>query len=198
MRDGTITTRADVYTQDIPDPSDSVIVTSESALLQTSMPVVNYDEPDNEIHGHEHGQGDRDRGGVGVGDGDGTRVDQIVNSTATFDAHPASSNQLTTYTETTKADHCTETIENDDVCDVGPLPQAVALSIAKSAFEFGSEPDDRSEPQTQSDQESSRISRIQRNGLDTDKKKPVVRRNDNSCVVDCIYFTQQCCECVIF
>ncbi|XP_076681031.1 uncharacterized protein LOC143375606 isoform X4 [Andrena cerasifolii] len=41
--------------------------------------------------------------------------------------------------------------------------------------------------------------KIGRNGIDSDsKKKPVARANDDdSCVVDCIYFTQQCCECII-
>ncbi|XP_076292575.1 uncharacterized protein LOC143214908 isoform X2 [Lasioglossum baleicum] len=159
-----------------------VIVTSESALLQTSVPAVEYDAPDTE----RHGQGDRDE----------TRVGQDVDSTATFDEHPASSKRLSSYTESNDTDHRTETIEND-VCDASPISQAVALSLAKSAFEFGSDPDGRSDPQSQTDPES-RLSRVQRNGLDTDKKKPVVRRNDNSCVVDCIYFTQQCCECVIF
>lgn len=180
MRDGTFTTRADVYAQEIPDASDSVL-TSESALLQTFTPVADNDVPDSERHG----------------DVDGTRVDQI-DSTATFDAHPASSKWPTSYSETTDTEHCTETIEND-VCDASPTPQAVALSIARSAFEFGSDPDGRSGTQDETDHSESRLSRVQRNGFDTDKKKtPVVRRNDNSCVVDCIYFTQQCCECVIF
>lgn len=180
MRDGMFTTRADVYAQETPDTSDSVIVTSESALLQTSLPMVDYDAPDTE----RHEQGDRDE----------TRVGETVDSSATFDEHPASSKRSTSYSEFNDNDHPTETIEND-VCDASPMSQAVALSIAKSAFDF--DPAGRSDPQTQTDSEP-RLSRVQRNGFDTDKKTSAVRRNDNSCVVDCIYFTQQCCECVIF
>ncbi|XP_012149634.1 uncharacterized protein LOC100881840 isoform X2 [Megachile rotundata] len=39
--------------------------------------------------------------------------------------------------------------------------------------------------------------KIERNGIDAEKKKPVTQPENDSCVVDCIYFTQQCCECVI-
>ncbi|XP_076755062.1 uncharacterized protein LOC143425890 isoform X1 [Xylocopa sonorina] len=39
--------------------------------------------------------------------------------------------------------------------------------------------------------------KIERNGIDSEKKKPVAQAENDSCVVDCVYFTQQCCECVI-
>ncbi|KAF3425477.1 hypothetical protein E2986_03672 [Frieseomelitta varia] len=40
--------------------------------------------------------------------------------------------------------------------------------------------------------------KIERNGIDSEATKPVTQPENDSCVVDCIYFTQQCCECVIF
>ncbi|XP_033365133.1 uncharacterized protein LOC117242511 isoform X1 [Bombus vosnesenskii] len=39
--------------------------------------------------------------------------------------------------------------------------------------------------------------KIERNGMDSEATKPVTQPENDSCVVDCIYFTQQCCECVI-
>lgn len=41
--------------------------------------------------------------------------------------------------------------------------------------------------------------KIERNGLDTDTstKKSINQPEDDSCIVNCIYFTQQCCECTI-
>ncbi|CAK9801310.1 hypothetical protein ANTPLA_LOCUS2762 [Anthophora plagiata] len=65
------------------------------------------------------------------------------------------------------ADTDTETIEN-----AGPIAQTV-LPVP--------------EPQP----------KIERNGIDLETKKPVTQPENDSCVVDCIYFTQQCCECVI-
>lgn len=36
---------------------------------------------------------------------------------------------------------------------------------------------------------------MEKNGIDA--KKPATYVDDNSCVIDCIYYTQQCCECII-
>ncbi|XP_026667126.1 uncharacterized protein LOC108622227 isoform X2 [Ceratina calcarata] len=41
--------------------------------------------------------------------------------------------------------------------------------------------------------------KIERNNIDaTDNKKPVGQPDNDSCIVDCIYFTQQCCEKIHF
>ncbi|XP_078034764.1 uncharacterized protein LOC144468864 isoform X2 [Augochlora pura] len=200
MRDGTITTRADVYTQEISDTSDSVIVTSDSTLLQASIPLMDYDAVTEEGHAyghahtraHDYGDGNEGDGDDGDGDDDGdeARHGKSANSVTTPkpSTHPAASKPLTLNSDATDINDCTETIEND-VCDAGPITRAVAIPIPG----FESITDSRLQPQTQP-----RISRVQRNGIDSDKMKSVVGRNDNSRVVDCIYFAQQCCECVIF
>ncbi|PBC29343.1 hypothetical protein APICC_09190 [Apis cerana cerana] len=39
--------------------------------------------------------------------------------------------------------------------------------------------------------------KIERNGFDSEATKPIAQSENDSCVVDCIYFTQQCCECAL-
>ncbi|XP_076625694.1 uncharacterized protein LOC143344029 isoform X2 [Colletes latitarsis] len=135
MRNGMITTRADVYTEEIPGTSNSVIMTSESpSPLQTSMPLVDYDVTDD------------------------ARSGKITPTAPTI---PVMSKLLNSGTTDT------ETIEN-------------AVPIAQTVLPVP-------EPRP----------KIERNGIDSETKKSVAQPNDDSCVVDCIYFTQQCCECMI-
>ncbi|XP_043599961.1 uncharacterized protein LOC122575285 isoform X2 [Bombus pyrosoma] len=134
MRNGTITTRADVYAEEIPCTSDSVIMSNDSPPpLQTSIPLVDYDVPDE------------------------ARPGKITPTTPTTPVTNKLSN----------ADTDTEMIEN-----AVPITQTV-LPVP--------------EPQP----------KIEKNGIDSEATKPVTQPENDSCVVDCIYFTQQCCECVI-
>lgn len=135
MRDSTITTRADVYTEDIPGTSDGVMISSDSIpLSQASIPLVDYDVPD---EGHPG------------------KISPTSSTT------PVATQPLT------NDDVDTETIEN-----AVPIVEKVLPS-----------------PET--------LPKIQRNGVSLESKKPVGQLEDDSCVVDCIYFAQQCCECAI-
>ena len=138
MRNGTITTRADVYAEEIPGTSDSVIMSSDSpSLLQTTIPLVGYDVPDEARPGK-------------------------ISPTTPSPIGPVTTKLL-----------------NNDTADTEMIENAVPVAQA-----------DLPAPEPRP--------KIERNGIDSDsKKKPVARANDDSCVVDCIYFTQQCCECII-
>lgn len=39
--------------------------------------------------------------------------------------------------------------------------------------------------------------KIEKNGLELESREPTDKRDDDACLIDCIYFMQQCCECVI-
>ncbi|XP_053987156.1 uncharacterized protein LOC128891817 isoform X2 [Hylaeus anthracinus] len=135
MKDGMITTRADVYAEEMPGTSDSVIMSSDSpSPLQTSIPLVDYDVPDE------------------------ARSGKVTPTTPTIPVTTKLLNNDTTDTET---------IEN-------------AVPIAQTVLPVP-------EPRP----------KIERNGIDSETKKSVTQPDDDSCVVDCIYFTQQCCECMI-
>ncbi|XP_076242266.1 uncharacterized protein LOC143184129 isoform X2 [Calliopsis andreniformis] len=139
MKNGIITTHADVYTEEISCSTDSVIMSSDSPppLQTSSIPLVDYDVPDE------------------------ARPGKVTPTTPTS-IGPMTSKLLNS--DNSDA----ETIEN-----MVPIAQTV-LPVP--------------EPQP----------KIEKNGIDSDmREKTVTRTDDDSCVVDCIYFTQQCCECII-
>lgn len=39
--------------------------------------------------------------------------------------------------------------------------------------------------------------KIERNGFNMDTRKTLDEREENMCLIDCIYYTQQCCNCTI-
>ncbi|XP_014484163.1 PREDICTED: uncharacterized protein LOC106749330 isoform X2 [Dinoponera quadriceps] len=39
--------------------------------------------------------------------------------------------------------------------------------------------------------------KIERNGFDMDVRKTLDEREEDMCLIDCIYYTQQCCNCTI-
>ncbi|XP_031845971.1 uncharacterized protein LOC116432775 isoform X2 [Nomia melanderi] len=150
-----------------------VIVTGDSTTLQTrnSIPLVDYDVPDHACLG------------------------KITSATPTTPTTPntpsATSKPLNSNFDSTDTTD-TETIENDTVCTV-PISRSI-LTESERESDSSLHLRSPSQPEIQSEIQP----KIEKNGIDADEKKPVVRPNDNSCIVDCIYFTQQCCECVIF